>query len=1022
MRRAAGIVVRGIVAALLAFAAGLVGGQVAEAAQYKVSGCGAGASFQNHLLTASTSDSRMSAYTACPTDSSGHPMGVATFAGIEKGKVPPFSNAMQSFVAPAGTTIRHVRLKADGRTWNGDWTSMLQASNDRFGSSLWNVAGCTGNPGSPNGCTPAVDKLEQNYDFAAATGFRTLVSCANLGGCTTFSTGMWPYTRSFYFIRDFDITLDDAEAPSVAVRGTLASGQWLRGLHGLVYDASDNTGIRRTQVTIDQLGMTTNQVHSCDYTFAVPCQNVSSGGYPFETALLSDGPHQVTVRVFDATDSNVATDQRTVLVDNHAPTEPESVSVVGGEDWRSSDGFTIRWTNPASAAPIEKASYELCRSDGSGCVTGSRFTSGISELTNVRVGQPGDYTIRVWLTDAAGNESAARSAPLHLKFDNVPPAQAAPQHRNGWVDKSHSAHVDQQIDPPVAGVPPVSGIAGYAVTTDGSMPGTTVDTGAGDPPGYVGHRDLENLPEGVTTVRARAISGSRVPSSEVGSADIHVDLTAPTLDVGGVSTPHEWVRGPVELTITSRDPDHLSGVASSPGDRDVSSGGYIEYALDDMAPTQERGPQRDISPDGLIGYAGEASVEVHVGSDGPHTISYRAFDVAGNGAADKSVSFKIDQTPPELAVFEAQQEADPQLITVAASDRTSGLADGGKIQLRRVEPHLGSWITLRTTRQDDRYYGRVENGTLPEGDYQFRATVPDQAGNEATATTDREGHEEVIHITPTQIGPYPTPGFGSGSTPTSGGDPQDSKATVDTVITATAIKKTVSTKKCKGGKRATACPKSCKRPKGRRKKCTRVTQSLVHDLRIGFGKRASTKGRLTTAGGTPIGNAEVIVLARPTMAGGVYAAEATVRTNANGGFAYMAHAGPGRALDFHFRGDDTYKHADDQITLRVPAAVTIKASRHSIRNGKRVRFTGKLKGRPYPVKGKILDLQAYYRHRWRTFATPRAAQTGKWSYKYRFGATRGRVLYKFRIRVRPTSDYPYELGYSKVTKVRVFGR
>jgi hypothetical protein len=87
-----------------------------------------------------------------------------------------------------------------------------------------------------------------------------------------------------------------------------------------------------------------------------------------------------------------------------------------------------------------------------------------------------------------------------------------------------------------------------------------------------------------------------------------------------------------------------------------------------------------------------------------------------------------------------------------------------------------------------------------------------------------------------------------------------------------------------------------------------------------------------------------------------------------------------------------------------------------------VRFAGKLLGRPYPAKGKVLDLQAYYRHKWRTFATPRAGLNGQWTYRYRFGATRGAVLYKFRVRVRATSDYPYELGYSRVTQVRVHGR
>src|SRR3954454_14224911 len=97
--------------------------------------------------------------------------------------------------------------------------------------------------------------------------------------------------------------------------------------------------------------------------------------------------------------------------------------------------------------------------------------------------KPGDYTIRVWLADAAGNLSDAKSSPLHLKFDNVPPAQAQPQHRNGWVNKNDAKRLDQQIDP--NGSPPVSGIAGYAVTSDGSTPGNAIDVRVTEHDGYV---------------------------------------------------------------------------------------------------------------------------------------------------------------------------------------------------------------------------------------------------------------------------------------------------------------------------------------------------------------------------------------------------------------------------------------------------------------------------------------------------------------------------------------------------------
>jgi hypothetical protein len=445
-------------------------------------------------------------------------------------------------------------------------------------------------------------------------------------------------------------------------------------------------------------------------------------------------------------------------------------------------------------------------------------------------------------------------------------------------------------------------------------------------------------------------------------------------------------------------------------DQPVTFGAYVAYSADGGERSTVRGPLRDLGPDGRLGYTPSATVVARIDDDGTHTVTYQATDVAGNSTPEKSVNFKIDQTPPELAVFEPQLRSDPRLVTVAASDRTSGLADGGKIQLRRIVPTRGDWITLHTGRQDDRYYAHIDNATLPEGDYEFRATIPDQAGNEATATTDRDGREEIIHITPTQVGPYLTVVL-DGGTPQSGGpDAQDARATVDTALTAHAVQRTVTTRKCK-------------RRKGRPKRCpSAVTESLVHELRVPFGHRALVRGSLTTTTGAPIPGIEITVLARLAVTGSEYLAEASIRTDASGAFTYSVPAGAGRTLDFHYRGDEKYKHADEQVTLRVPAAATLRASKHSIRNGERVSFSGRLLGRPYPRRGKVLDLQAYYRHKWRTFAAPRANLQGKWKFNYRFGATRGLVVYRFRLRVRATSDYPYELGFSKLTKVRVLGR
>jgi hypothetical protein len=408
-----------------------------------------------------------------------------------------------------------------------------------------------------------------------------------------------------------------------------------------------------------------------------------------------------------------------------------------------------------------------------------------------------------------------------------------------------------------------------------------------------------------------------------------------------------------------------------------------------------------------------ADVPVRVDTDGRHTVSYFATDVAGNQSSEKTVSFKIDRTAPELVVFEAQQQEQPRLVTVAASDATSGLADGGVIQLRRIRPTEGDWITLRTTREGQHYSALIDNEQLPAGDYEFRATVPDQAGNETVGTRTRSGQPHVLHIDPTHVGPYRTDRGGPGE----GAIAADAGATVDTRVAAGIVSRV---------RKATV--RKCRTVKVRRKKrrkCTKrrgaESEQLVPRALVPYGRKVGAKGTLTTAGGEPLANREITVLAKLATEGAQFRAEGSARTDGAGRFQYKAPAGASRTLAFFYRGDSTYKRAEDSVTLRVPGSATIRAGRKAVRNGDSVTFRGKLLGLPYPARGKVLDLQAHYRGKWRTFATPRAKLNGKWRFRYRFEATRGTVLYRFRVRIRASSDYSYERGFSRTVKVRVTG-
>ena len=87
-----------------------------------------------------------------------------------------------------------------------------------------------------------------------------------------------------------------------------------------------------------------------------------------------------------------------------------------------------------------------------------------------------------------------------------------------------------------------------------------------------------------------------------------------------------------------------------------------------------------------------------------------------------------------------------------------------------------------------------------------------------------------------------------------------------------------------------------------------------------------------------------------------------------------------------------------------------------------VSFRGRLARGPVPDGGKLIDLQAFYRGRWRTFATPRTDSRGRVVLPLPLRGDRGRVV---TTGSAPASGarrpIPYELGHSRVVRVTVRG-
>ncbi len=190
----------------------------------------------------------------------------------------------------------------------------------------------------------------------------------------------------------------------------------------------------------------------------------------------------------------------------------------------------------------------------------------------------------------------------------------------------------------------------------------------------------------------------------------------------------------------------------------------------------------------------------------------------------------------------------------------------------------------------------------------------------------------------------------------------------------------------------------------------------------GKGKSAETaRGRLL-AGGQPLASQSISIETRARSAGARWRPAGTVRSGGDGRFGYAVSRGSSREIRFSFRGTDRFTASQARVAVRVPASSSIAVSRNRVRNGDAVHFSGKLRGGQVPANGKLIDLQAFYRGRWRTFALPRTDSSGRWRHRYEFGATSGRVDYRFRARLPREEGYPFEPGRSREVNVAVRGR
>jgi hypothetical protein len=189
---------------------------------------------------------------------------------------------------------------------------------------------------------------------------------------------------------------------------------------------------------------------------------------------------------------------------------------------------------------------------------------------------------------------------------------------------------------------------------------------------------------------------------------------------------------------------------------------------------------------------------------------------------------------------------------------------------------------------------------------------------------------------------------------------------------------------------------------------------LVPRLRVRAGRRITVSGLLRTPEGRPLPGRRVRLSAKPRFVPGRRTLAATATTGARGRFTLRVRASRSLALHVTHPGA-----APRRLDLAVPARSTLRVSRAAVPPAGSVLFRGRLLEGHLPRLGKLVEMQAFFRGSWRTFATTRSDRRGRWRVPYRFGATAGPLRYRFRARIPVEYGYPFHTGTSALVSVLV---
>lgn len=481
---------RAIVALTAALASIAVSAPVASAGEFTINACQADrANFATTAFDDFATTRGMRWKRACNPQGPGL-RGLLTGNVVRSGRVARGARSVLILNAPPGTVIARYRWSGHAQRRDCRYALQIYAEGPGGAVPIKDVPANRRCP-KPKRAQAAGWPRPRTYEVGGASRIVQRVIC------TGRRKRRFCSARGLNYIRTFtaQATVVDNSPPtvSIAADNPFTRGEWVRGDQMVNYHATDNAGVRSAQAVIGGLNLDPDS-RACDYAQRIPCPN-GPGSIRAATARALEGTQQMSVVAEDAA-GNTAAATGTVRIDN-TPPGAVAVGVDGGEGWRNSNAFDLGWSNPLEGdrAPIAAAHYRVCRAGTSDCQADSQAAADIARIGGLAVPAAGEWDVRVWRGDAAGNaEPGNASVPVRLRFDPEPPVPAFEPQAASDPTRVSVMVTDR-----------VSGLAGGAVeiSRQGSGVWQTLDTGQ-EGSRLVARVDDSALPAGTYLLRATA--------------------------------------------------------------------------------------------------------------------------------------------------------------------------------------------------------------------------------------------------------------------------------------------------------------------------------------------------------------------------------------------------------------------------------------------------------------------------------------------------------------------------------------